>query len=146
MNGVLIETDIIIDYLTASPGEIPLLRRLLEAVTCYTTFLNAAEIYSAARGDEERRTVEQALFGLKILGASGRYAKTIGGVLSSEGTAIGHRTAIVAAMARESNLPIVTETYFAELSSLSKLHVLAASELRRTPDRESLSALVAMAP
>jgi predicted nucleic acid-binding protein len=145
LNGVLIETDIIIDYLTASPGETPLLRRLLEAVTCYTTFLNAAEIYSAARGDEERRTVEQALFGLKILGASGRYAKTIGGVLSSEGT-IGHRTAIVAAMARESNLPIVTETYFAELSSLSKLHVLAASELRRTPDRESLSALVAMAP
>lgn len=139
MKGILLETDLIAEYLTAGAGEIPLMRLLLETVTCYTTFLHAAEIYSAARNDDERRSVEKALFGLKILGASSRYAKTIALVLSSEGRMRGHRTAVVAAMAIESGLPVVTDDYLPDLSDIPGLRLISASSLRERPDHVSLA-------
>lgn len=143
MNGVMVETDVIVEFLTAGEGQASLLRRLLEATTCYTTFLNAAEIYSTARDDDERRLVERALFGLKILGASGRYAKTIGEVLSSDEFAIGHRSAIVAGMAMESRLPIVTDTYYEKFSRVPAVRVIQAAALRATADGAGLGELLA---
>jgi|GEM_PF-2045273 len=139
MKGVLLETDVIVEYLTAAPDEVPLMRRLLGTISCCTTFLQAAEIYSAARDDGERRTVEQALFGLKILGASSRYAKTIALLLSSEGRMGGHRTAIVAAMAIESGLPVITDDHLQEFGGISGLRLIEASTLRRTPDHAALA-------
>ncbi|MEP7219244.1 MAG: hypothetical protein ABI876_10025, partial [Bacteroidota bacterium] len=112
MNGLLIETDILVDFLLAPDDRASLFRRLLELTPCYSTFLNAAELYGATRSDEERRMVDRPLFGLKILGASSRYAKTIGSVLSSEGIVGNHRVAIIAGMALESGLPVVTGRYF----------------------------------
>lgn len=138
MKGVLVETDLIAEFLTAGSDGPSLLRRLLEVITCYTTFLNAAEIYSAARDDEERRTVERALFGLKILGASARYAKTIGAALSSDVTGIDHRKAIVAGMAIESDLAIVTDFHYRALTHLPSLKVIPAAALRATHERSSL--------
>lgn len=143
MNGILIETDVIVEFLTAGDGEIPLLRRLLETVPCYTTFLQAAEIYSTAQDDQERRQVEKALFGLKILGASSRYAKTIARVLSSEARMGGHRTAIVAAMAIESRLPVVTDEYLQDLCNIPGLHPVSASSLRQTIGHTSLGQALA---
>jgi len=143
MKGILVETDLIVDYLTAGPGGATLLRRLLEVVPCYGTFIQAGEIYSAATGDEERRMAERALFGLKILGASGRYAKTIGEVLSSLASMGSYRTAIVAAMALESRLPVVTDAYRPALAGIPGVKLIAASELRRAPDHERLGALLA---
>lgn len=139
MNSVLVETDLIVEYLTAEQGSRPLLRRLLQTATCYATFVQAAEIYSVARDDSERRIVERALLGLKILGASARYAKTIGDVLSSLAPSQDHRTAIVAAMALESKLPIVTDTHYDQLRQVSALRVIAASELRTIPNDETLA-------
>lgn len=145
MNGILVETDLIVEYLVSPPGEQPLLRRLLQSVTCYTTFLHAAEIYGAAGDDRERRTVEHALFGLKILGASSRYAKTIGGLLTSQGAVRGHRTAIVAAMALESKLPLITDAYLKDFSDIPGLHLIAATAIRRIPEGVSINeALVAL--
>lgn len=138
MNGILIESDVIAEYLTAEAGQTPLLRRLLEIAPCYSTFIQAAEIYSTARDDDERRTVERALFGLKILGASSRYAKTIGSVLTSVATGDRYRTAIVAAMAIASQLPVVTDVHFHALSDAPGITVVSASSLRQLPDREAL--------
>lgn len=146
MTGVLVESDLIVEFLTAPAGTTPLLRRLLETTTCYTTFLNAAEIYGSARGEEERRMVERALFGLKILGASSRYAKTIGEALSSDVTVVDHRTAIVAGMAIESGLPIVTDAYYAAHSHHARVEVIAASKLRAIADRDALARALAKSP
>jgi predicted nucleic acid-binding protein len=140
--GLLIETDLIASFLIAGAHERTLLGRLLEARTCYTTFLQAAEIYAAARSEEEEKTVERALFGLKILGASGRYAKTIGAVLSSDGTSADLRSAIVAAMAIESELPIVTETFHEPLSRIEGVIVISPGRLMGTADHESLGAML----
>jgi hypothetical protein len=138
MKGILVETDLIIEFLTAPIGTVPLLRKLLEVLPCYSTFIQAAEIYSVAQGDEERRMVERALFGVKILGASGRYAKTIGDILSSPPLTRGHRPAIVAAMAIESDIPVVTEAYYKTFSEIPRLRVIAASSLRGATDTGAL--------
>ncbi len=143
MNGILVETDIIVEYLTAGPGDTPLLRQLLESVMCYTTFLQAAEIYSAAQDEDEHRTVERALFGLKILGASSRYAKTIAQALTSDGRASGHRAAIVAAMAMESQLPVLTDSYLKDFSNIAGVHLIAASSLREVAKGASFAEALA---
>jgi predicted nucleic acid-binding protein len=141
VNGILVETDLLVEYLLAGPGEPTLLRALLESITCYTTFVQAAELYSAVRDDAERRLVDRALFGVKILGASSRYAKTIGVLLSSYRHVGGHRRAIVGAIALESRLPVVTDIYYRELSTVEGLRVVQATSLRRQSDRETVLAL-----
>ncbi|MDB5034376.1 MAG: hypothetical protein JWQ98_1617 [Chlorobi bacterium] len=143
MNGLLIETDLLIDFLLTPHDEASLFRRLLELTPCYSTFLNAAELYGAARSDEERRMVDRPLFGLKILGASSRYAKTIGSVLSSEGIGGDHRIAIIAGMAIESSLPVITERHFEIYAGIPGLDVIRASVLRQSADREALKSLLA---
>lgn len=142
MKGVLLETDVIVEFL-ATPDPTPtLLRRLLQCTTCFTTFIQAAEIYSVVRDDQERRIVERALFGLKILGASGRYAATIGRLLASsqagtiEAGAPNHRAAIVAAMAIESRLPVITNNYVRALTAIEGTLVLEARALMALGDEE----------
>lgn len=141
--GVLVETDLIVDYLLAPAAEPSLLRRLMEVVVCYTTFIQASEIYSAARGPQEERTVERALFGLKILGASSRYAKTIGGVLSSVDTPLDIRTAVMAAMAMESKLPIVTALHAGPLSGIEGIVLLSAERLKQAENASELAGMLA---
>lgn len=144
MKGILVETDILVEYLTSPAAASSLFRRLLCSVVCYSTFVQAAEIYSAAVTPEERRTVDRALFGLKVLGANSRYAKTIGDLLSSLGSQSiesgsfepGNRLRIatVAAMAIESDLPVVTEVWAATYRSIPRVRVLTPQELDRAID------------
>lgn len=136
--GILVETDLLVEFLLAPPGSVPLLRRLLQTTPCFSTFIQAAEIYGTAANDEERRVVERPLFGLKILGASSRYATTIGRLLSSANGSIGHRTAIVAAMAIESDLPIVTQTFGALLTGIDAARVIDAASLRNAPTEQAM--------
>lgn len=136
--GVLVETDLLVEFLLAPQGSVPLLRRLLQTTSCFSTFIQASEIYAASANDEERRILERPLFGLKILGASSRYATTIGGALSSANGLISHRNAIVAAMAIESNLPVVTDTFARGLGRVKSVRVISAAELRNTPDNRAL--------
>ena len=138
MTGILIETDLIVEFLTAAPGEESLLRRLLTITPCFSTFVQASEIYSACAGESDRPTVDRALFGLKILGASSRYSKTIGELLSSLGSMRGHRTAIVAAMALESRLPVVTDAHIDAYSAVPGLRIIPAASLRRVTSRDEL--------
>lgn len=138
MAGILVESDLIVEYLTAGEGRETLLRRLLPNVSCFGTFIQASEIYGACVDDVDRRTVDRALFGLKILGASSRYSKTIGLLLTSSGSMRGHRTAIVAAIALESRLGVVTDTHFDEYSSVPGLRLYSAAALRQTKNSEEL--------
>lgn len=134
MKGVLVETDLIVAFLNAQPGAVPTLRRMLAATTCYTTFIQAAEIYGTARTPEELRAVERAVFGLKVLGASSRYAATIGRLRSSNTAPRDLRTAIVAAMAIESRMPIVTGRYADAYADITGLHVITAARLAEADD------------
>ena len=136
MNGILVETDVIAGYLLQPAHSAALLRRLLQSATCYTTFIPAAEIYGTAQTADQMRIVERALFGLKILGASGRYAKTIGRIRSSSQSAGDFRFDITAATAIESGLPIVTERHRSEYERYPGVVVIGATALAAAPDGE----------
>ncbi|MBS1912108.1 MAG: hypothetical protein JST22_08990 [Bacteroidetes bacterium] len=134
MSEILVETDVLACYLTAPVAEPSVLRRLLESATCFTTFINAAELYALPRDDAERRTIERALFGIKILGASGRYAKTIGRILSSlvsPDAITPYRTAIIAAMCHEGRLPVVTDSHYDVYSRIPGMIVLQEHDVRQ---------------
>lgn len=134
MSDVLVETDVLAGYLIAPATAPSVLRLLLQSATCFTTFINAAELYSLPTNDEEQRMIERALFGLKILGASGRYAKTIGALLSSletPGNIVDHRTAIIAGMCREGRLPVVTDSRYDVYSRIPGMIVLRGDDVRQ---------------
>lgn len=165
MKGILVETDILVEYLTAPAKEASHFRRLLGAVVCYSTFVQTAEIYSATIDAEERRTVDRALFGLKVLGANSRYAKTIGDLLSSlsqtsvdplapeattargnvlaNGTFADHkfRIATVAAMAIESNLPLVTGAWEAAYRAIPGVRIVTPRDLDGAIDSDAIKEL-----
>ena len=140
--ALLVETDVLAEYLIAPEDRVPLLRRLLECAICHTTFVQAAELLSTAREEKERAAIGRALAGVRVLGASSRYADTIGRILSSLGTPGGLRTAIVAAMARESSLPIVTSIHLDDLTRVAGIALLDARVLAQSEDAGTLEALL----
>jgi predicted nucleic acid-binding protein len=79
--------------------------------SCFTTVINAAELYAGAWGDEEIKKVDAALWGMKVLGLSSRYAKHIGQLfvkLQTQGKSITEHDCLIAGIALESKLPILT--------------------------------------
>ncbi|HVZ40080.1 MAG TPA: hypothetical protein VHI13_12450 [Candidatus Kapabacteria bacterium] len=147
MSEILVETDVLACFLIAPAAQPSVLRLLLESATCFTTFINAAELYSIPKDDAERRTVERALFGIKILGASGRYAKTIGRILSSLLSPDGitdYRTAIIAAMCQEGRLPVVTDSHYDVYSRIPGMIVLQGDDVRRFSTPTALAGHIKM--
>lgn len=123
MTELLVETDLIAEYLTAPVGTVPALRDLLRSARCFSTFIQAAELFSLAKTEEEQRIVERGLYGLKIIGASSRYSRQIG-ALMQEQPGVNHRIAIVAAIALSANLTIITRTFFENYLTLGSIPAL----------------------
>lgn len=123
-NGILIETDILIEYLVNEGKGISVLRNLLTEFVCYTTFVQAAELLSAALNEAENKELEKALFGLKVLGSSSRYSFRIANQLKKLNdinlVKDKFRFAIISAIAIESDLTIITsnKNFYAIYSSV----------------------------
>ena len=73
----LIETDILNDYLMhrSSDGEPSLLRQALAQATCYTTMINAMELFASATDQKSRDATMNLLMVVRVLGFSARYAE-----------------------------------------------------------------------
>lgn len=77
MKGILLDTDIIFEHLIGTEGvsaEYSLLELLLSREVCFTTVLNAAELFYHCENSGEKEFVRQLLNGLNILGVHPRYA------------------------------------------------------------------------
>ncbi len=131
--GVLIETDILIDFLTAPAGAPSLLRLLLAELPCYTTFIQAAELYSCAHNSEEKHKIEPALFGLRVLGASARYAATMGELMrqTAEPQPLPLREICTAAIAIEAHLPVITKKFLENYRRILHLPIIEADIVRQ---------------
>ncbi len=131
--GVLIETDILIDFLTAPAGDPSLLRMVLAELPCYTTFIQAAELYSTASSDEEKHMIEPALFGLRVLGASARYATTMGRLIreTAHPEPMPMRHICTAAIAIEANLPVITKKFIENYRRVHHLPIIEADIVRQ---------------
>lgn len=72
---ILVDTDIFLDHLTYK-GEKSALIKLMEKYDCFTSVINAIELYNAVRS-EDSKYVDMLLYSIKILGIHSRYALKI---------------------------------------------------------------------
>lgn len=102
----LLETDILIEYLTYSDSnKVPNLLSLMQKGICFTSVLNASELFMMAKSDFEREKVRDLLNALKVLGLHSRYSLAIADY-TSKFTSI--RDALFYILAEQNNLRIVT--------------------------------------
>src|SRR3569623_1498102 len=112
---LLIETDILADYLTAAPGT-SALRQALRQSVCYTTMLNAMELLRASLNQEQREAILSMLYVVRVLGFNARYAQPFAELTNEietrTGIIITDREAMILGMARASKLTILTQAHF----------------------------------
>jgi len=99
----LLETDVLVDYLTSEKTNY--LLNLMQKGICFTTVLNASEILAVCRNETEKSDVRSVLDSLKILGLHFRYALS---VPEFSGKTKNNRDALFAVVSLINKLPIVT--------------------------------------
>jgi predicted nucleic acid-binding protein len=128
--GALIETDVLCDYLVSN--KMSLLRTLLRTIPCYTTVINAAELFSVVHNENERLSVYNLLGGLRVMGLNARYAVTIANVAREardNGSKISERDSIIAGTCVASRLPLITVQWKEKYQALKSVRVVSSSEL-----------------
>jgi len=112
----LVETDVLTEYLVAPAGEATTLRKALAQGVCYTTMINALELFRAAATKEESDAVMQILLVVRVLGFNSRYAETFAGIAreieAETAQHLSEREVMIVGMARVSKLSILTEDFF----------------------------------
>ncbi len=109
LRKLVVDTDVIIDYLFHSGTRAPHLRGAMEKYLCYTTVFNAIELFSSARTAAESRTIEQTLGAMKLLGLNARVAKRLGHLFRKHPKS-SFRDLLVAGVCLEGKLPLLTRS------------------------------------
>lgn len=104
-NKYLLETDILVDHLCNEKNKSSFLIELMQKGICYTTVINASELFFAAISDDEIKNVQQVLTAMKVLGLNSRYSLAISRYSQKVGNV---REALFVAVADINNLPVVT--------------------------------------
>lgn len=99
----LLETDILVDYLTANDKYY--LMDLMQTGICFTTVLNAAELLYACQNDNEKYSARSVLDSLNVLGLHSRYALSVPEFSDKTENV---RDALFAVVSLINKLPIVT--------------------------------------
>lgn len=74
----LVDTDVLYKHLIHDQkNKNSFLTYLMTKGECFTTILNASELYFSATTEEHRIAVNKLLYGLKVLGLNSRYALDI---------------------------------------------------------------------
>lgn len=102
----LIDTDIIIEHLTHADTQTKsVLEKLMTRGVCFTTVVNASELYFAASSEEEKKMIDAVLKALKVLGINSRYSLNISEFFNKVATT---RDALLCTTAKINKLPLVT--------------------------------------
>jgi hypothetical protein len=113
---LLIETDILAEFLVVPFGATSMLREALQVAVCYTTMLNALELFRAARTESEQASILQMLHVVRVLGFHARYAMAFAElsreIESTCSVRITDRDAMILGMARASKLQILTKVMY----------------------------------
>jgi hypothetical protein len=73
----LVETDILVDFLTSSNEDMSYLLKLMQKGICFTSVLNASELLFHTRNDFEKAKVMDLLYSIKVLGLHSRYSLSV---------------------------------------------------------------------
>lgn len=102
----LIETDILIEHLTAeSSSKYSILETAMTKGICFTTVINSAELYFAACDNYEKDEVNKLMRALKVLGLNSRYSLNISDFFNKVASV---RDALICSVAKNNDLPILT--------------------------------------
>ena len=99
----LLETDLLVDHLTSNKNGY--LLKLMQTGICFTTVLNASELLSACKNENEMSAVRSVLDSLKVLGLHSRYALSVP-EFSDKTKDL--RDALISVVSSINKLPIVT--------------------------------------
>ncbi|MBN1301318.1 MAG: PIN domain-containing protein [Melioribacteraceae bacterium] len=101
----LVDTDVLAEHLTGNPGSKTALEKAMLNGTCFTTVLNASELFLACNNDAQISNVDKLLRTLNILGLHARYS-----LLTKEyaGKSDNVRDALFCAAAKINRLPVLT--------------------------------------
>ncbi len=128
----LIETDILKEYLIAPKGAETVLRKALSSGVCYTTMVNALELFRACSTKEETDAVLQMLMVVRVLGFNARFAQSFAGIAheieKETGILLSNREAMIIGMANASKLTIVTKEFFERYTSAKAAPVVHSAE------------------
>ena len=122
----LIENDILLDHLTQK--DISVLSTLEIAMTtgiCFTSVINASELYFYSSTQQEKESVDTVLYALKVLGIHQRYSLNISKFFNKVATT---RDAIICSVALNNKLPILTDE--TERYKRSGIKIITSKELR----------------
>lgn len=101
----MIDTDILTEHLIFSGSGSSLLEGLMMRGVCFTTVINASELFLTAETEEHIMAVKDVLSALKVLGLHSRYSLSINEYRSPS---FGLRDAMFITAAALNKLPIVT--------------------------------------
>jgi predicted nucleic acid-binding protein len=103
---LVVHTDVILEHLHG--GHRPsVLRVVMGQSFCFTTVFNAIELFAWSRTEHERKLIEDAMSGMKILGLNPRNAVRYAGLVRRHGRKR-MLDLLVAGLCIESKLPLLT--------------------------------------
>ena len=122
----LIENDILIDHLTQKDlSATSTLEIAMTSGICFTTVVNASELYFHSSTQKEKESVDTVLYALKVLGIHQRYSLNISKFFNKVATT---RDAIICSVALNNKLPILTDE--TERYKRSGIKIITSKELR----------------
>jgi predicted nucleic acid-binding protein len=99
----LLETDVLIDYLTSNENNY--LINLMKTGICFTTVLNASEMLASCKNENEQSAVRSVLDSLKVLGLHSKYSLNVPEFSNNTSSL---RDALFCVVSLINKLPIVT--------------------------------------
>lgn len=106
-NKYLIETDILIDFLMKKKDEKrSYLFDLMQKGICFTSVLNASEMYFATRSEFEKEKLNNLFYAINVLGIHSRYSLLVPKISKHFKN---YRDALIYILAEQNKLTIVTQ-------------------------------------
>ncbi len=106
-NKFLIESDILIDFLTSKHSRHnSYLVRLMQTGICFTSVLNASELYFFARSKNDKNELDHLFYAINVLGIHSRYCLNVPDVSTHFNN---YRDALCYILAKQNRLTIITQ-------------------------------------
>lgn len=123
---VVVHTDIILAHVYGDRRP-SVLRKAMSQFFCYTTVFNAIELFAGAGSEHERKTIEDALSAMKVLGLNPKNAKRHADLFRTHARK-DPLNLLVAGLCLESKLPLLTGKR-GEFSGIQGLRIVSPGEV-----------------
>lgn len=100
---VFLDTDVYLKHLRGDEDSV--LLKCLSVFDCFTSVINASEVFAECETKEQEENAKQSFFGSGVLGVPYKYSHTIGKLLKEK---INYRDALMLTIVIETKLPVVS--------------------------------------